>query len=113
MDPTLQIGLTVALITYLAQCRHSQVRRNQRSWHDCISLLQVNGGVLARPDNVHTLRAAFAGAPLFVQVADYAVEHCDNPDIPLLEGLRRDSFEIRLFAISGLAKQFLGRSDAQ
>jgi hypothetical protein len=108
-----QLALTVALTLYLGQWRHSQVRRNQRSWQDVFSLLRGDGWALERTDDVHSLRAAFASAPLLIQVADYATEHGSSPDISLLEGLRRDAFQIRLFALAGLAKHLLVRSDAR
>lgn len=113
MDFSLQLALTIVLIMYLGQWRHSQVLRNRRSWHDVFSLLRGNDWALERTDDVHSLRAMFAGAPLLVQVADYATEHCGDPDISFLEELRRDAFQIRIFAISKLAKQLLGRSDAR
>lgn len=113
MGASLQIALTVVLIAYLGQWRHSQIKRNHRSWHDVITLLRANGWGLERIDDAHSLRVMLAGAPLLVYVSDYATEHCGNPDTLLLEGLRRDAFQISLFALAGLAKHLLVRSDAR
>lgn len=90
----------------------TQVKRNRRSWHDVVTLLRANGWSLERTDDVHSLRAKFADAPLLIQVADYAAEHYGSPDISLLEGLRRDAFTIRMSSLAALARNVLGRSNA-
>jgi hypothetical protein len=109
MIPTLQTALSVALIAFLGQWRYAQFKRNRRSWDDVLSALQAAGW---DPQDVRNLRAIFASAPFLVQLAEYATEHSTDPNNEILEGLRSDAFQIRLFAPSALAKSVLGRSNA-
>jgi hypothetical protein len=108
MDSASQIALTALLIVFLGQWRYAQAKRNQLSWHDVVSTLQARGWNL---QDVRSLRGMFTHAPFLVQLADYATEHSGNPDASFLEELRRDAFTIRLFALSALAKQLLGRTN--
>lgn len=107
MLASLQLALTTIVIAYLGQWRHSQVKRNRRTWREVVSTLQVRASGLR---DVHSLREIFRSAPLLVQIADYA-EYNGHPDDSLLQELRGDAFTIRLFALSALAKHLLGRTN--
>jgi hypothetical protein len=108
MVSALQMALTASLIVFLGQWRYAQVKRNRRSWHDLVSMLQARDWDLK---DVRSVRGMFTHAPFLVQLADYATEHSRNPDASFLEELRRDAFTIRLFALSALAKHLLGRTN--
>jgi hypothetical protein len=133
MLASVQILLAIALIALVGIWRRAQAKRKQRCWDDIVSELCASdwgiqevsdrylyrSGISASPsdiwnkiDGVRGLRAMYKNAPLLVRLADYAAEHCGDPDLALLEELREDAFQIRLSVFSALAMNLVLRSDA-
>ncbi len=129
--PLIQILVTVALLAYAVIWRRQQVKRRGRSWDEIVSALRANdwgfdqvaegspfrGEIKATPqdiwsriDGARGLWAMYTNAPLFVQLADYAAEHGNDPDEALLESLRSDAFQIRLCVLLALGKYAMSRS---
>jgi hypothetical protein len=130
MFASAQIALAIALIALVGLWRRAQSKRKHRSWDDIVSALSASdwgmqevserylyrSGINATPadiwnriDGIRGLRAMYRNAPLLVQLADHASEHSGDPDTALLEELRSDAFQIRLFVLSALSMNMLFR----
>jgi hypothetical protein len=131
--PLLQVGLAVLLISYAAFWRRQQAKSRARTWNGIISQLQGNDwgieeiserflykselqvstqDVWQRIQGCKGLWAMYKNAPLLVQLADYAAEHGENVDRVLLENLRSDAFQIRLFVLRALAQYLFASAEA-
>jgi hypothetical protein len=123
--PLLQVILAALLIGYAAFWRRQQTKRRARTWNGIISQLQINdwgieeisecflykSEVQVTPQDVwHRIQgckglwAMYKNCPVLVQLADYAAEHGENVDPELLESLRSDAFQIRLFVLRALGQ---------
>ena len=52
----------------------------------------------------------YKNSPILVQLADYAAEHGEGVNVEMLEGLRSDAFQIRLYVMLALAQYVLSAS---
>jgi hypothetical protein len=131
--PLLQVLITALLIGYAGFWLRQQTKRRANTWNDIISQLRDNdwgieeitdrylykSGIRATPQDVWQringckgLMAMYKNAPVLVQLADYAAEHGEGVDQELLQGLRRDAFQIRLYVLLALAQHMLSASSA-
>jgi hypothetical protein len=131
--PLLQVILTASLIAYAGYWLRQQLRRRAKSWNGIISQLRCNdwgieeiserflykSEVQVTPEDVWQriqgskgLWAMYKNCPVLVQLADYAAEHGEGVNQEMLEGLRRDAFQIRLYVIVALAQYLLSASSA-
>jgi hypothetical protein len=123
--PLLQVLLAAVLIAYAAFWRRQQTKRRSRTWSAIISQLQGNdwgieeiterflykSEIQATPQDIWQriqgckgLWAMYKNCPVLVQLADYAAEHGENVDIELLQNLRSDAFQIRLYVLRALGQ---------
>jgi hypothetical protein len=123
--PLLQVILTALLIAYAAFWRRQQMKRRAKSWNGIISQLRGNDwgieeiserylykaeiqvtteDVWERIHGCEGLWAMYKNCPVLVQLADYAAEHGQDVDQEMLEGLRRDAFQIRLCVLTALGQ---------
>jgi hypothetical protein len=123
--PLLQVLLAAVLIAYAAFWRRQQTKRRSRTWGAIISQLQGNdwgieeiterflykSEIQATPQDIWQriqgckgLWAMYKNCPVLVQLADYAAEHGENVDIELLQNLRSDAFQIRLYVLRALGQ---------
>ncbi len=127
----LQVILTALLIAYAAFWLRQQLQRRAKSWSGLIGQLQGNdwgieeisdrflykSEVQVTPDDVWQriqgskgLWAMYKNSPVLVQLADYAAEHGEGVDQEMLDGLRRDAFQIRLHVLAALSQYLLSAS---
>jgi hypothetical protein len=129
--PLLQVILATLLIGYAAFWRRQQTKRRSRTWQGIISQLQGNDwgieeiserflyksevqvtaqDVWQRIQGCKGLWAMYKNSPLLVQLADYAAEHGEDVDREMLEGLRRDAFQIRVSVLMALGQYVFSAS---
>jgi hypothetical protein len=129
--PLLQIVATAILIGYASIWRRQQIKRRKKSWNQIVSRLLdhdwgieeiaesylYKGGIRATPADIwqritgcRGLWAMYKNAPVLVDLADYAAEHGEGTDEELLERLRSDAFQIRLYVILALAQHAMSAS---
>jgi hypothetical protein len=113
MLASVQVMLVIALIAFVGLWRRAQAKQKRRSWGDVISALCAGDwgmqeiserylyreGINATPsdisnkvDGIRGLRAMYTNAPLLVQLADYAAEHCGQPRHCASRGVARRCF---------------------
>ncbi len=131
--PLLQVILTVLLVGYAAFWRRQQTRRRANSWNGIISQLCCNDwgieeiserflyksevqvtteNVWQRIQGCKGLWAMYKNCPVLIQLADYAAEHGEGVDQEMLDGLRSDAFQIRMYVMMALAQYVLSASSA-
>ncbi len=124
---------TAALISYAIIWYRHQMMRRKRSWNQIVARLCNNdwgieeiaegylykSGIRATTEDIwqriegcRGLWSMYKNAPVLVELADYAAKHGDGVDKALLDTLRRDAFQIRLFVIRALAQHALSASSA-
>lgn len=129
--PMLQVILTALLIAYAAFWLRQQLSRRSKTWSGLISQLHGNdwgieeiserylykSDVQVTPEDVWQriqgskgLWAMYKNSPILVQLADYAAEHGDGQNQEMLDGLRRDAFQIRLYVLVALGQYLLSAS---
>jgi hypothetical protein len=129
--PLIQVTLTALLIAYAGFWRRQQMKRRAKSWNGIISQLRCNDwgieeiserflyksevqvtpkDVWARIQGCKGLWAMYKNSPVLVQLADYAAEHGEGVDEVLLEGLRSDAFQIRVYVLLALAQYLFSPS---
>jgi hypothetical protein len=129
--PLLQVILTALLVGYAAFWCRQQMKRRAKSWNGIVSQLRCNdwgieeiserylykSKVQVTPEDVWPrihgckgLWAMYKNCPVLIQLADYAAEHGEGVDEEMLEGLRRDAFQIRLHVMLALAQYVLSAS---
>src|ERR1700677_545789 len=129
--PLVQVILTALLIGYAAFWRRQQTQRRAKSWQGIISQLRCNDwgieeiserflykselqvttkDVWQRIQGCKGLWAMYKNSPVLIQLADYAAEHGEGVDQEMLEGLRRDALQIRLYVMLALAQYVLSAS---
>jgi hypothetical protein len=130
-SPSVQIIVTVVLLTYAAYWYWHQRKRRNRTWYQIVSQLRRNDwgieeiaegylykrGIRATAQDIwpriagcQGLWSMYKNAPVLVQLADYAAEHGEGVDQDLLKGLRSDAFQIRLYVMIALAQHALSAS---
>lgn len=129
--PLLQIFATAVLITYASIWRRQQLKRRKQDWNQIVSRLLdhdwgieeiaevylYKGGIRATTEDIwqritgcRGLWAMYKNAPVLVDLADYASEHGGGKDEELLERLRSDAFQIRLYVMMALAQHAMSAS---
>ncbi len=109
----------------------SRRERRAKSWNRIISQLRCNDwgieeiserflyksevqvtpkDVWQRIQGCKGLWAMYKNSPVLVQLADYAAEHGEGVNEEMLEGLRSDAFQIRLYVMLALAQYVLSAS---
>ena len=127
----LQIAAAVLLIGYAGIWRSQQRKRKKRSWNEIVARLcdhdwgieeiaesfLYKSGIRATTQDIwqritgcRGLWAMYKNAPLLVELADYAAEHGHGVDKRVLDELRRDAFEIRVFVLLALVQHALSAS---
>lgn len=127
----LQIVLAASLILYAAFWIRQQAINRRRDWYEIVGRLRghdwgieevtenylYKGGLLATEEDIwpriagaYGLMAMYNNAPILVQLADYAAEHGDGFDEELLQTLRSDAFQIRLYVMMALAQHIISAS---
>jgi hypothetical protein len=127
----LQVILTALLVGYAALWCRQQIKSRAKSWNGIVSQLCGNdwgieeiserflyrSEVQVTPQDVWQrihgckgLWAMYKNCPVLIQLADYAAEHGEGVDQEMLEGLRRDAFQIRLSVMLALAQYVLSAS---
>lgn len=131
--PLLQIFATAALIAYAGFWRRQQVKRHKRDWNQIASRLLghdwgieeiaeaylYKSGIRATTEDIwqritgcQGLWAMYKNAPVLVDLADYAAQHGGEQDQELLQRLRSDAFQIRLYVMLALAQHAMTASSA-
>jgi hypothetical protein len=129
--PLLQVILTALLVGYAAFWCRQQMKCRAKSWNRIIGQLCCNdwgieeiserflykSEVQVTPQDVWQrihgckgLWAMYKNSPVLIQLADYAAEHGEGVDQEMLEGLRSDAFQIRLYVMLALAQYVLSAS---
>jgi hypothetical protein len=121
----LQILGVCLLLAYVSHWRKQQWKRGKKSWDEIVAGLSDHGwgiediserylyksGIRATTQDIWQritgcsgLWAMYKNAPILVELADYAAKHGDGIDPELLDRLRRDAFQIRLFVLLALVQ---------
>ncbi len=120
----LQIAAIAALAVYLYRWRAALRRRNAQSWDSLLARLRPDWsarelsdhflwkeGLNATPEQtwdrmqgVRGLCVMYQNARVMVEMADYAARNSNTVDRLLVETLRTDAVQIRLFALLALAQ---------
>ena len=129
--PLLQIFATAILIAYAGIWRRQQRKRNKQGWNQIVSRLldhdwgieeiaevylyksgirATTADIWQRITGCRGLWAMYKNAPVLVDLADYASEHGGGKDEELLERLRSDAFQIRLYVMLALAQHAMSAS---
>ena len=107
-------------------------RREAQTWDSLVARLRSDWsareltehflwreGLDATPDETwkrirgaYGLWAMFQNAGVMVEMADYAARHCDTVDRELLETLRNDAIQIRICALTALARYVFSHVNA-
>jgi hypothetical protein len=130
MLPLFQVLLTAILLTYAGYWRSRQSKRRVESWDEIVLKLRPNDwgyeevtqrylysdqinatteDIWQRISGAKGLWAMYNNCQVMVQLADYAAEHSRDQMVPeeLLEGIRSDSFHIRMCVLMALAQHVL------
>lgn len=116
----LQIAAVVAVAAYLYRWVAAQKRRNAQSWKTLIGQLRLEDGMAGvsalwlddeapagwrqRLRAAHELWAIFQNAGVMLTMADYAARHGANVDSEMLDSLRMDALQIRVYTVRALAR---------
>ncbi|HEX3941911.1 MAG TPA: hypothetical protein VHX11_10560 [Acidobacteriaceae bacterium] len=133
MLPLLQILAAVVLLAYAGLWRWHQGKRRKRDWNNIVSRLldhdwgieeiteaylykseirATTADIWNRITGCRGLWAMYKNAPVLVDLADYASEHGNGADSEMLEQLRSDAFQIRLYVMMALAQHAISGSSA-
>jgi hypothetical protein len=120
----MQIVALVAVVVYLVRWRAGVRRRNTQSWEAILRRLRTDWsgrdlsdhflwkeGLNTTPAETwdairgaHGLWAMFQNARTMLELADFAVRHCEAVDRELVETLRSDAMQIRVCVLMALAQ---------
>jgi hypothetical protein len=120
----LQIVALAVVALYLGRWRAGIRRRNTQSWDSLLVRLRPDWsarelsdhflwkeGISTTPDETwrrmhgpHGLWAMYQNARVMLDMADYAVRHCESVDRVLVENLRSDALQIRVCVIMALCQ---------
>lgn len=120
----LQIVALAVVALYLGRWRAGIRRRNTQSWDSLLVRLRPDWsarelsdhflwkeGISTSPDETwqrmhgaHGLWAIYQNARVMLEMADYAVRHCESVDRVLVENLRSDAMQIRVCVIMALCQ---------
>jgi len=123
------IAATVVLAVYLATRRTGLRRRNAQSWDSLLARLQPDWSApelgdcsyrkegptstLERKWNLiqgaHGLWAMFENARVMLEMADYAAQNGDSVDRELLNSIRHDAMQIRVYVVIALVQYAFGQ----
>jgi hypothetical protein len=122
--PLLQLAALAGVALYLGRWRTSVRQRNTQSWDTLIVRLRPDWsarelsdhflwkeGVNTTPEETwkrmrgaHGLWAIYQNARVMLEMADYAVRHCEGVDRVLIENLRSDALQIRVCVMMALCQ---------
>jgi hypothetical protein len=123
--PILQVATVSFVAFYLGRWRVGASRRNAQSWGSLIAKLRPDWSARAlsehflwreglddatpeetwsRMQGARGLWAMYQNAQVMLEMADFAAKNADTADHVLLETLRSDSMQIRLYALLALAQ---------
>lgn len=125
----LSIVATVVFAMYLVCWRVGQRRRNAQSWDSLVARLQPDwsaselsdhshrrGGPTSTLDEkwnliqgAHGLWAMFENARVMLEIADYAARNSDSVNRELLDSIRYDAMQIRLYVVIALVQYAFGQ----
>lgn len=120
----LQILALAVVALYLGRWRAGIRRRNTQSWDSLLVRLRPDWsardlsehflwkeGISTTPDETwsrmhgaHGLWAIYQNARVMLDMADYAVRHCESVDRVLVENLRSDALQIRVCVLMALCQ---------
>jgi hypothetical protein len=120
----LQIVALAVVALYLGRWRAGIRRRNTQSWDSLLVRLRPDWsarelsdhflwkeGISTTPDETwrrmhgaHGLWAIYQNARVMLEMADYAVRHCESVDRVLVENLRSDAMQIRVCVLMALCQ---------
>jgi hypothetical protein len=122
--PLIQIATLTIVALYLGRWRQSVRRRNTQSWDSLLTRLRPDWsarelsdhflwkeGVNATPEETwkriqgaHGLWAMYQNSRVMLEMADYALRHCESVNRELIETLRSDAMQIRVCVLMALAQ---------
>jgi hypothetical protein len=122
--PLLQIAAVALVALYFGRWRAGVRRRNNQSWESLLAKLKPEWsarelsdqflwkeGLNATPEDTWTrmqgprgLWVMYQNAKVMLEMADYAMRHCENVDRVLVETLRSDAMQIRVCVLMALAQ---------
>jgi hypothetical protein len=122
--PMLQIALLTGVAFYLGNWRAGVRQRNTQTWESLIVRLRRDSrarelsehflwreGVTAsaeetwnRIQGAHGLWVMYQNTRVMLEMADYAVRHCESVDRQLIETLRSDAMQIRICVLVALVQ---------
>lgn len=122
--PLLQVLAIAALAVAFHYWRASLRRRNARSWESMVARLRLDSGTqrlydesawngslqLTPKEQWQLVRGAFGlwamfeNAGVMMEMADYAARNSNSVDNELLDTLRSDAMQIRIYVIAALCK---------
>jgi len=122
--PLLQVATLAIVALYLGRWRAGVRRRNTQSWDTLIARLRPDWsardlsdhflwkeGLNASPEETwkriqgaHGLWAMHQNARVMLEMADYALRHCDPINRELVETLRSDAMQIRVCVLMALCQ---------
>ena len=120
----LQIAALALVALYLGRWRAGVRRRNTQSWESLLARLRPDWsardlsdhflwkeGINTTPEETwrrlhgaHGLWAIYQNTRVMLDMADYAVRHCDAVNRVLVENLRSDAMQIRVCVIMALCQ---------
>ena len=122
--PLVQIAALVAITIYLVSWRMSVRRRNAETWDSLLAKLRPDWsarelsdhflwkeGLSATPEDAWRrmegpkgLWAIYQNARVMLEMADYALRHCEGVDRLLIETLHSDAMQIRVCVLMALVQ---------
>ncbi len=122
--PLVQIAALVAITLYLVHWRVSVRRRNAETWDSLLAKLRPDWsarelsdhflwkeGLSATPEDAWRrmegpkgLWVIYQNARVMLEMADYAVKHCEGVDRLLIETLHSDAMQIRVCVMMALVQ---------
>lgn len=122
--PLLQIAAIAAVAFYLGRWRMSVRRRNAQTWETLLGRLRPDWsarelsdhflwkeGLSATPDDAWKrmegpkgLWVMYQNSQVLLEMANYAVTHCEGVDRLLVETLHSDAMQIRVCVLMALAQ---------
>jgi hypothetical protein len=104
----LQLGVMLAMLMYLWQCKASLHRRNRESWQSLMAQLEQ------WPPDLATPWIRFQRARVLLEIADYAELHgsqlSGSLDPVNIESIRKNALEDRISALTAMLKSVLLKS---
>lgn len=120
--PVLQFAAVIAIAYYLVKWRRSVCRRNSQTWETLLARLRPEwsarelsdhflwqDGLSATPEDAWKrmegpkgLWVMHQNARVMLEMADYALNHCEGVDRLLVETMRSDAMQIRVCVIMSL-----------